>query len=263
MNLLRVGMLHLAPQLGCVEYNRSLVESGMDLAAEQGADWVLTPELCVPGYTFTPHIGTDWILAQPDEWMAGLMKKARSKGVTVFLSHPERDPQTGLLYNSVFVIGPSGDIMGSHRKIKVTGGAERWSSPGDSLVVVDCGKARVGLLVCADSWFPEIVSGLKDEGAEILVSAASWADGEHGPEDSWERRTLETGCPLWVCNRTGWEEGEHLDFSVADSAVVHRGRRLLEARYNSSTLLCFDWDLDKKDLAGHFTLPIHAPQTAP
>jgi hypothetical protein len=44
---------------------------------------------------------------------------------------------------------------------------------------------------------------------------------------------------------------------------VHRGRRLLEARYDSSTLLCFDWDLDKKDLAGHFTLPIHAPEGEP
>ena len=116
-------MLHLAPRLGCVDYNRSLVESGVDLAAEQGADWVLTPELCVPGYTFTPHIGTDWILAQPDEWNGCLMAKARNKGVTVFLSHPERDPQTGLLHNSVFVIGPGGDIMGCHRKIKVNGRA--------------------------------------------------------------------------------------------------------------------------------------------
>ena len=36
MNLLRVGMLHLAPQLGRVEHNRSLIEAGVDLAAEQG-----------------------------------------------------------------------------------------------------------------------------------------------------------------------------------------------------------------------------------
>ena len=34
----------------------------MKLAAARGADWVITPELCIPGYMFLREIGSDWIL---------------------------------------------------------------------------------------------------------------------------------------------------------------------------------------------------------
>ena len=50
MNTLRIAMLHLAPRLGELAYNRDLLTRAVTTAASQGAKWILTPELCLCGY---------------------------------------------------------------------------------------------------------------------------------------------------------------------------------------------------------------------
>ena len=209
----------------------------------------MTPELCVHGYDFRNVAGTEWILPQPDEWMSSIQALTRDGDLTLFLSHPERDLESGFLYNSIFVIGPNGDILGVYRKIKVTGGAESWSTPGEELVVVDCGGIKVGLLICADAWFPELAGAIKFKGADVLVSAAAWPPDLHGPLDCWERRSAETGLPLWVCNRGGAEEGLNLDYSRAETVIAHGGQRVLSESFKDSTLVCFDWNFETNTLS--------------
>jgi N-carbamoylputrescine amidase len=253
MTVMRIGLLHLEPLVGEVAHNRGLIEHGIEVAASEGVRWVITPELCVTGYDFTKLIGTDWILPQPDDWMASIQRLAKDNEMTIFLSHPERvchpvpldagPVEEDRLYNSIFVIGPQGEVLGVHRKIKPTGGAEAWSVAGREPAVVDCGGVKVGLLICADAWFPEIVQDLKKKGAEILVSGAAWPPGLCGPDDTWELRTAETGLPIWVCNRTGNEQGINLDYRNAESVVAQGGNRLLAKSVDRSTLIYFDWDM--------------------
>ena len=244
MKPLRVAMLHLAPELADVAHNRSLAEQGLARAAAMGAQWVITPELFVTGYKFAEMIGTDWILPQPDEWMQAFCGKVREHGVTVFLSHPERDPDAGLMYNTVFVIGPDGSIIGRHRKVKALRGPESWSSAGGEIVPIDCEGTSVGVMICADAYRNDVAGLLKDRGAEILVSPASWGPGDCGPLGEWEQRTLDTGLPIMVCNRSGWE-ADDLDFNEAVSVVAINGERVLQAFCGEeSAILVFDWDLD-------------------
>lgn len=244
MKPLRVAMLHLAPELADVAHNRSLAEQGLARAAAMGAQWVITPELFVTGYKFAEMIGTDWILPQPDDWMQAFCGKVREHGVTVFLSHPERDPDAGLMYNTVFVIGPDGSIIGRHRKVKALRGPESWSSAGGEIVPIDCEGTAVGVMICADAYRNDVAGILKDRGAEILVSPASWGPGDCGPLGEWEQRTLDTGLPIMVCNRSGWE-ADDLDFNEAVSVVAINGERVLQAFCGEeSAILVFDWDLD-------------------
>ncbi len=192
-------------------------------------------------------VGTDWITTQPDAWMNGIHEAARRMGVTLFLSHPERAADgagVSRLYNSVFVLRSGGEGPVAYRKIKVTGGHESWSSAGDEGLVVDCGGVRVGLLICADAWFPDIAEDLRRRCAQVLVAPSAWPPGFCGPEDTWERRSGETGLPLLVCNRTGREAGAMLDYRNAESVVAHRGRRLLEWSGDRPAVLTFDWDMD-------------------
>lgn len=237
-------MLHLSPELADVAHNRALAEQGLARAAEMGAQWVITPELFVTGYKFAEMIGTDWILPQPDEWMQTFCARVREHGVTVFLSHPERDREAGLMYNTVFVIGPDGSIIGRHRKVKALRGPEAWSSPGDDVAPIDCGGTAVGVVICADAYRNDVAGILKDRGAQILVSPASWGPGDCGPLGEWEQRTLDTGLPIMVCNRSGWE-ADDLDFNEAVSVVAMNGERVLQAFCGEeSAVLVFDWDLD-------------------
>ena len=85
----------LAPVTGEIEHNRRLVERGVAAAADAGAQWAVTPELCVPGYLFLKPIGTGWIQPQPDQWMTGFCELVQQHRITVFLSHPELDPASG------------------------------------------------------------------------------------------------------------------------------------------------------------------------
>jgi predicted amidohydrolase len=239
---MRIALLHLLPRPGDLAYNRQLVETAVETAADSGADWILTPELVISGYTFADQIGTDWIMEQPDPWMAGFCKLVARLQVTVFLSHPERDSLTGKLYNSVFVITPEGAIAGKHQKVNTLRvGSEAWSSPGDRISTVPAPPFdSVGILICADAYPAEIAGKLKEQGAQVLVSVAAWAPGFHGPNGEWEQRSLETGLPLFVCNRTGSDRT--LDFSGAESVVIKDGRRLLSFSPQSSSILLFDWD---------------------
>lgn len=248
--VLRIAFLHLAPAPGELESNRRLVERAIVTAASEKADWILTPELCVTGYDFAPQIGTDWIRPQPDGWMTGMAKLAARLNVTLFLSHPERDPQSDRLHNSLFVIGPDGTVLGRHRKIHVLRvGAESWSRRGDKVVPVLLPAPRmpVGLLICADAFDPAIAQRLKARGAQLLVSAAAWAPGLHGPEGEWERCSHVTGLPLLVCNRTGMDL--KLNFTGAESVVAKEGRRLLSFTAERSAMLVVQWDLEAQDFA--------------
>lgn len=241
-DLLSVALLHLAPRPGDIDFNKQLIETAIITAAATGAQWIITPELSICGYSFEPLIGTDWISIQPDSWVAEISELAARLHVVVFLSVAERDRESNLLYNAVFVIGSSGAIQGKHRKINTLRvGSEAWSSPGSDANPIDVEGRRVGLMICADAYSPIIPSRLHVQGAQFLVSPAAWPPGEHGPNGEWERATSATGLPLFVCNRTGPDLV--LDFSAAESSVVYGGKRIVSAASHSSVALLFQWNL--------------------
>lgn len=246
---LRIALLHLAPIAGDVAGNRRLVEAAVAAAARAGAEWIVTPEFCISGFTFADEIGTDWIQAQPDAWMTAFCRRVAELRVTVFLSHPERDARTDRLHNSVFVIAPDGSILGTHRKINTLPvGSETWSTPGEEVGPIAVPPVgRVGVLVCADAYSPWIAKSLAAQGARLLVSPAAWAPGFHGPNGEWEQCTLDTGLPLLVCNRTGPDRT--MSFVEGVSAVVQDGRRLLSLRSERSAVFTIDWDPTAQRLA--------------
>ena len=235
---LTVAFLHLAPELAELDRNRSLIEDGTRIAADAGADWVLSGELVVPGYRFEPLIGTDWIAEQPDRWMRRLARLSSDLRIASFVSYPEREPVTGKLFNTLFVIGRDGQILGRQRKLDPTPGSEDWSSPGEPGRPIPVDGIKVGLLICADAYRPLPALRLRDAGAQLLVSSAAWWPGEWGPNGEWEARTLDTGLPMMVCNRTGFDHESQLVGS--ESVVVDRGEKLLTLQAPESTVFIVD-----------------------
>ena len=234
----KIALLHLETVPGAIDRNRYVIVEAIKHAAAIGAQWIVTPELAVCGLQFAHIVGSDWIQPQPDPWTQQVCRLAKTLKRTVFLGCPEREGRR--FYNSVFVIGPTGEVIGQHRKLNVVSDSLSWSNPGDRVAPIECDGIKVGVLICSDAYTSNIARALKFEGAEMLVSPASWGPGIHGPNGEWEQRSQETGLPVIVCNRTGAEQT--LDFWKAPSLVAKNGDRLLSHTSNRSAVLTFDWD---------------------
>lgn len=238
---MRAAFLHLDLSGGPEARNLALLHKSIGLAAEQGANCIVTPEMAVQGYFFAQQETTVSIPVQPDQSLQPIRQLAIKHKLTMFLGCAEQDIATGKYYNSCLVIGPEGSILGSHRKIRTHGvAAEAWVTAGDKLEPVACPEMKVGILICSDSYHVDNARVLKDKGAEIILVPAAWPPGEWGPGDSWERCSQISGLPVWVCNQTGNHVA--LDFSQAQSVVVVGGRTQFSYSGLQQAVLLFDWD---------------------
>jgi 5-aminopentanamidase len=239
---MQIAFLHLSPVPGEFSANRDRIRRGVEAAADKGAHWILTPELATCGYTFAKGHGVDWIAPAPDPWCVEIGDIAARCGVTVFLATPERDRETGILYNSLLVFDGVRGFVGAHRKVKpLRVGSEAWSSPGTVATVLPVdGFGPVGLLICADACAIDLAEEMKKRGARALVSGANWSPGMHGPSGEWEAITARTGLPLFVCNRTGQDGG--MSFASAETVVAADGCRHLSFPSPDPSLVLVDWD---------------------
>jgi len=254
---LTIAMLHLGLKYADLEHNAALVQTGIELASKHNADWVMTPELSHTGYRFDLKIGTQWIPNGPDKYVGEVQALAKKHQLVVFLSHLERiDDQFGAreLFNTLFVIDKAGEIIGRHKKVNTIPISESWSTAGTKPSVVNVDGYKVGLLICADAWPAAHAKSLQNQGAELILSSASWAPGEYGPGNTWEKRSSETGLPIFVNNRTGIER--QFDLRNAVSAVAYKGKRLLSHQSPNSQLVIVDWDPKTNSLIGTYSIDI-------
>ena len=237
---INLSLLHVEPQLGRLDANCDLIEKAMRQAAAAGSEWVITPELCLTGYRFDTEMGLGWMTNGPDQWVKRLQKVAEELRVVLFLSHVEQLSITGDRYNTLFVIDRQGEIIARHKKINTIPVSEGWSQPGEEPTVVSIDGLQVGLLICADTWPKKHAQTLQRKNADLIVSSANWAPGEYGPKNTWKKRSLETGLPLFVCNRTGVEKT--LNMIGAKSVIAYNGQHLLEHYARESTIVLVEWN---------------------
>lgn len=243
MNRIKIALLHLLPMAGNIEYNKGLIEKALNLAAIKQVDWVITPELCVSGLQFKSEIGTSWITQQPDIWMKKLCEQVKVLKINLFLGCPEKG-ENGCLFNTVFVIDRNGNIIGKQRKINTV--SDGWSTTDGKIEPIKIGQINVGVMICADAYTKNVADQLYQKGSDIIVAPSSWGPGLHGPEGEWEQRSIDTGLPIIVCNRTG--EDESVSFWNAESLVIKNGKRILTHKSKQSAILTFEFDLERMEL---------------
>ncbi len=193
----RAAIIQTAPVL--LEREET-IQKAVDLvgqAAAQGAGLIVLPEAFLPGYPawiWRLRPGTDWDLSEALHArllanavdlergdLAPLEAAARTHGVSVVCGMNEREGRLGrtTLYNTVVVIGPTGEILNRHRKLMPTN-PERmvWGlGDGSGLKVVETPCGRLGTLICWESYMPLARYALYGQGIEIYV-APTYDSGE-------------------------------------------------------------------------------------
>ena len=256
---IKIALLHLSLSFADLDSNYHLIEKATRLAADAGAQWVVTPELALTGYRFDLALGTDWIGTGPDSYVQRAQALADELDVSLFLSHLEGSLNGSQAYNTLFVIDSHGEIIGKHHKINTIPISEDWSTAGKISKPVTLDGHRVGLLICADAWPADHADALRQQGAEMIISSASWGPGIYGPGDTWEKRSSETGLPVFVANKTGRERG--IDQSGAVSVVSFAGQRLAEHRSKDSSILLVHWNTKNKRIEDRHVFTLKTEST--
>lgn len=90
--------------------------------------------------------------------------------------------ESGLIYNTMVVFSPTGELAASYRKVFPWRPVETCE-PGAEFVTLPIGEVgTVGLTVCYDAWFPEVSRQLSWMGAELLLNVVLTPTGDRAQE---------------------------------------------------------------------------------
>ena len=137
------------------DLNRTRTIQAVEEAFVEGADLVLLPELIIPGYV-SDSAGLASIAETIDGPTVDAWRSlaARHAG---WVAGGFAEIHDGRLYNSAVLVGATGLLI-HYRKLHLFAGEHEVFSPGDlGLPTVDLPWGTVGLCVCYDLRFPEVV----------------------------------------------------------------------------------------------------------
>lgn len=154
------------------------------LARAEGADLAVFPEAVQVRFGNTLAE-----VAEPlDGAFVGELRQAAREHGTALIAGVFEPAGDGRVHNTAVAIDAAGELAGTYRKIHLFDAfGDREServTPGDRPVVVELAGARIGLITCYDVRFPELARALVDQGAEVLVIIAAWAQGVF-KEEHW------------------------------------------------------------------------------
>lgn len=143
-------------------------------ATQGGADLIIFPEMALTGY----NIGADRIrqLAEPSDgpMVQSLIDMARRYDIGILCGFPEI--AGGRVFNAAVLIDASGKVLAVCRKVHLFGEVDRVAfSAADTLCpLVKFNDWSVGLAICYDVEFPELIRTYARAGAEaVLVPTAN------------------------------------------------------------------------------------------
>jgi len=101
--------------------------------------------------------------------VTALRELAREAGIWLVPGTVVERGAGGEMFNTALAVSPDGDLVASYRKMFPWRPFEPFDC-GDRFVTFDVpGLGRVGLCVCYDLWFPEVIRHLAWLGAELVV----------------------------------------------------------------------------------------------
>ncbi len=185
-------------------------------AADQGAEFILTPEVTNCVSQSQAHQAKVLQSETDDQTLAGLQNQAKDLGVWILIGSLglQSGDADGRFANRSFMISPAGDIVARYDKIHMfdvqvskteTFRESDGYRPGDTAVVAETAFAKVGMSICYDLRFGHLHRVLAGAGAQILTVPAAFSPvtGKAHWHTLLKARAIETGCFVLAPAQTG------------------------------------------------------------
>ncbi len=226
----------------------------LDEAARQGANLVVFPELAFE--PFFPRLPRGDGPFPPSETIPGpttdaLCARARELGVVIVANLYERDGERR--FDTSPVIDADGSLLGVTRMLHITEYAgfheQQYYDAGDrGAPVYETAAGRLGVAICYDRHYPEVLRRMALDGAEILIvpqagAAGEWPDGLF--EAELRVAAFQNGVFTALCNRVGPEPP--LTFAGESFVCDAEGVVVARAPAGEEHILVTDLDLTSLD----------------
>lgn len=147
----------------------------IETAAANGARVIILPELAISGYTLDRDLLEAAAEPLDGPAFAAWTELALRLGIVIAGGFCERDD--GRLYNAAMLVGPDGLLL-HYRKLHLFDREKLVFAAGDrGLDVATTPFGRIGLCVCYDLRFVEVMRGLALQDAELVAVPTAWVRG--------------------------------------------------------------------------------------
>jgi NAD+ synthase (glutamine-hydrolysing) len=248
---LRLALAQVNPTVGAVAENAALISDRIARAREQGAQLVVFPELCLPGYPAEDlYLKRHFLDANADA-LRGLATAAEEITVLVGFAepraasgdvHPFDAPAPRAAHNALALLR-DGKVEHVYRKQRLPNYAvfdeQRYFEAGNEPSVIEVAGTRVGLTICEDVWEPGPPASVEAEwGAELIVcpSGSPYYRGKRADREAmFARRARDYGTAFAFCNLVGGQD--ELVFDGASFAMDAEGELTARAGQFEEELL--------------------------
>ena len=247
----RLALAQINPTVGAVADNARLIADWIRRARDEGAELVVFPELCLPGYPAEDlYLKRHFLRANADA-LQELAREARGIAALVGFAEPRAasadegafDVPTPRVAHNALALLRDGRVEHVYRKHRLPNYAvfdeQRYFAPGAEPAVVEVAGTPVGLTICEDVWEPgPPASDEVERGAKLIVcpSASPYYRGKRADREAmFVRRAQEYGVAFAFCNLVGGQD--ELVFDGSSFVIDASGTPLARTRQFEEELL--------------------------
>jgi NAD+ synthase (glutamine-hydrolysing) len=247
---MRVALAQIDPTVGDIDGNSAKVAEWIGRAREQGADLVVFPELCIPGYPAEDLYLKRHFLEANRRAVEELATEV--EGITALVGFAEPVPGGGdsrHAYNALAVLADR-SLRAVYRKNRLPNYSvfdeQRYFIPGTAAMTIGPEQGitigfDVGLTVCEDVWTPGGPAQAEADAGARLIANPSGSPYHRGKgrerEQMFAERAREYGAYFAFCNLVGGQD--ELVFDGHSFLLSPQGEVLARAaQFEEELLVC-------------------------
>ncbi len=195
-----VTMVQMSTAEGDRERNYSVVRNLLRQRPEDGAQFIVLPELFDVGFRYDDYarIGPG-VPGPTTRFIEGLAKEHKAYVVGSGLEKAD-----GGYYNTLIAASPAGKTIATYRKVHPFQAEKTVFGGGDRVVLFDAKGIKVGVDICYDIRFPELTRTMALEGAQLILVPGAFPDPRSAHWDSLLiARAIENQLYVAAANRVG------------------------------------------------------------
>lgn len=260
MEEFKLALAQSSPVVGDKEANLNIALRDIEKAHQAGAKIVAFPEMFLTGYMVLDGKDTSTVfdLAEPIGGPAikKLQAQAKKYNIYIVMGMPLKSfVLRGVIYNAAVFLGPEG-LIGVHRKIGLPTGPffntwfyeGNYCKPGEKIEVFNTELGRVGIMICYESWWPEIPRILAIKGADLIICISAGPDvTEKGFDLVLPLRAIENSVYIAYVNLPDVEKG--VKFFGGARIIGPNGAPVVEAKRYQEDFVVGDVSLKEVEKA--------------